>query len=165
MDKIFKSLEELNTVEDINAQLDLCNQEKEKLHSMVRDIGSYMDELYTKRAAVAEQDKYSKALEKVGRYFKHVEEDYEACLYVVRCVTRDEMELEDDEPYTLSIICNVVYDAGSEYGSFYGCKVNFYDGDIGVFDYGFGYVDFSVVEECTKEEFTKLKKKFDSKEN
>lgn len=165
MDNIFKSLDELNTVEDIFAQLELCNQEKEKLHSTLRDIGDYMDELYTKRAEVTEQYKYSKALEKVGKYFKYAEGDYEACLYVVRCVTRDELELEDDEPYSLRIVCNVVYDAGSEYGSFYGCEVNFSDGGIGEFDYGFEYVDFSVMEECTKEEFTKLKKQFDSKEN
>jgi hypothetical protein len=164
MDKIFKSLEELNTVEDINAQLETCEGEKENLRCRLRKIGDYVDELYKKKKILNEQAKFTEASQKVGKYFKYEEEDFKACLYVVRC---EELETEpnDEESYSQKVICNVVWNGGTKYGSYYGNDMDFYDGEFGGFDYTLNFVDFSVMEECTKEEFTKLKKQLDSKEN
>lgn len=165
MNNIFKSLDELNTVEDINAQLEACEGEKENLRCGLRKIGDYYDELCKKKMILNEQAKFTKASQKVGKYFKYEEEDFKACLYVVRCMTRDEGELDEEDPYSQKVICNVVWNGGTKYGSYYGNDMDFYDGEIGGFDYTLNLVDFSVMEECTEQEFNQLKKQFDSKEN
>lgn len=157
MSNIFKNLDELNTVEDINAQLEACEGEKEDLRCRLRKIGDYVGELYEKKMILNEQKKHTNALQKVGKYFKYEEDDFKACLYVVRC---EELEPEpnDGEPYSQKVICNVVWDGSTKYGSYYGNEMDFYDGEIGVFDYTLNLVDFSVMEECTEQEFNQLKK-------